>query len=95
MNDQFDELTKGLAQSVTRRGALKRFGVGLAGIAVACLGLANKAEAAKGGGCNCAKSDYGCDKRFNPADPNYPQLVADCVADCQGYCDCRKNPWGC
>jgi hypothetical protein len=45
MNDKFDELAKGLAQSVTRRQALRRFGVGLAGIALASLGLANKAEA--------------------------------------------------
>ncbi len=28
MNKQFDELTKGLAQSVTRRGALKKFAIG-------------------------------------------------------------------
>src|SRR5438128_921203 len=33
MNNKFDELTKGLAQSVTRRGALKKFGVGLAELA--------------------------------------------------------------
>ena len=45
MNNQFDELTKGLAQSVTRRAALKKFGVGLAGMALACFGLANKATA--------------------------------------------------
>jgi hypothetical protein len=45
MNNKFDELTKSLAQSVTRRQALKRFGVGLAGMALACFGLANKAEA--------------------------------------------------
>ena len=45
MNNQFDELTKNLAQSVTRRAALKKFGVGLAGMALACFGLANKAEA--------------------------------------------------
>ena len=45
MNNQFDELAKGLAQSVTRRAAFKRFGVGLAGMALACFGLANKAEA--------------------------------------------------
>ena len=51
MNHQFDELTKGLAQSVTRRGALKKFGAGLAGMALACFGLANRAEAAKGGNC--------------------------------------------
>ena len=30
MNNQFDELTKQMAQSVTRRGALKKFGLGLA-----------------------------------------------------------------
>jgi hypothetical protein len=38
MNNKFDELAKGLAQSTTRRQALKKFGVGLAGIALACLG---------------------------------------------------------
>src|SRR5438477_6213017 len=31
MNNKFDELTKDMAQSVTRRAALKKFGVGLAG----------------------------------------------------------------
>jgi len=45
MNNKFDELAKGLAQSVTRRGALKKFGVGLAGIALATLGLPNRTEA--------------------------------------------------
>jgi hypothetical protein len=47
MNNKFDELTKAMAQSVTRRAALKKFGVGLAGMALACFGLANKAEADK------------------------------------------------
>jgi len=45
MNNKFDELAKGLAQSVTRRQAFKRFGVGLAGMALACFGLANRAKA--------------------------------------------------
>ena len=45
MNNKFDELAKGLAQSVTRRGALKKFRGGLAAIALATLGLANKAKA--------------------------------------------------
>jgi len=35
MNNKFDELAKGLAQSATRRQALKRFGVALAGMALA------------------------------------------------------------
>ena len=48
MNNKFDELTKGLAQSVTRRAALKKFGVGIAGVVLASLGLANNAHAARG-----------------------------------------------
>jgi uncharacterized membrane protein len=39
MNQKFDELAKGLAQSITRRQALKRFGVSLAAIALVCFGL--------------------------------------------------------
>jgi len=35
MNNKFDER----AQSITRRGALKKFGVGLAGMALTCFGL--------------------------------------------------------
>jgi hypothetical protein len=46
MNDKFDQMTKDLAQSVTRRGALKRFSLGLAGFALASLGLIGKTEAA-------------------------------------------------
>ena len=61
MNNKFDELARGLAQSTTRRQALKKFGVGLAGMALACFGLANKAEA-KGclpSGSEC-KQDSDC-----------------------------------
>ena len=45
MNNKFDELTKEMVQSVTRRQALKKFGVGFAGMALACFGSANKAKA--------------------------------------------------
>lgn len=55
MKDRFDELTKAMAQSVTRRAALKKFGVGLTGMVLACFGLANKAEATNAA-CNlCIK----------------------------------------
>ena len=47
MNTEFDELTKSVAQSVTRRAALRKSGRGVAGMALACLGLANRAHAAK------------------------------------------------
>jgi uncharacterized membrane protein len=39
MKNKFDELTKRLAQSVTRRQELKKLGVGLTGTALVCLGL--------------------------------------------------------
>jgi hypothetical protein len=45
MNHKFDELAKALTQSVTRRQVLKRFGVGLAGMALAWFGFAPKSEA--------------------------------------------------
>ncbi len=57
MNNKFDELAKGLAQSATRRQALKKFGVGLAGMALACFGLANRAEA---GNQPCKKAGQMC-----------------------------------
>jgi hypothetical protein len=64
MNNQFDELAKGMAQSVTRRQALKKFSVGLAGMALACFGLANKAEANRTGckppGFDCKSNEECC-----------------------------------
>jgi len=57
MNNKFDELAKGLAQSVTRRQALKRFGASLAGMALGCFALASKAETVKGG---CKAGGYRC-----------------------------------
>jgi hypothetical protein len=63
MNDKFDELAKGLARSVTRRRALKQFGVGLAGVALASLGLASRVEVGKAHMCGphgqCPKC-YAC-----------------------------------
>ncbi len=79
MNHQFDELAKGLAQSVTRRGALKKFGLGLAGMALAALGFARTAEAEPGHGplnCNhCLLPYYGCD-------PNDGVCLEHCVKKC-------------
>ena len=45
MHDIFDELAKSLAQCVTRRGAIKKFGLSFAGILLASLGLAKEAQA--------------------------------------------------
>jgi hypothetical protein len=45
MTNKFDEMAKALAQAATRRQALKRFSLGMGGMALACFGLANKAAA--------------------------------------------------
>ena len=80
MNDKFDELAKGMAQSVTRRGAFKKFGAGIAGIALATLGLPNVAHARpQRFHCHCGSSNYGCD----PASPTF----VDCVSYCGGSND--------
>jgi hypothetical protein len=67
MNNKFDELAKGLAQSVTRREAFKKFGVGLAGMALACFGLADSARADKPAyrlsGVECQNNGDWCSKR--------------------------------
>ena len=46
MNRQSDELTRNMAQSVTRRASFKKFGLGLAGMAVAAFSLAAAADGA-------------------------------------------------
>jgi hypothetical protein len=81
MNHTFDELTKNLARSVTRRGALKKFTVGVAGIALAALGLESTAHAVSPGKfrCHCGSVNYGCD-------PNSASFVA-CVSWCGGSTD--------
>ena len=88
MNNQFDELTKSLAHSVTRRAALKKFGIGLAGMALACFGLANKAEADPKKG-----SPYGSPaQRSVRADAQKQIPVTKCVA----HSDCpADNPHCC
>ncbi len=57
MSSKFDQLTKSLAQSVTRRGAFKQFGVGLAGMVLALVMPASNAEA---GSTTCLPGGYTC-----------------------------------
>jgi hypothetical protein len=81
VNNKFDELTKTLAQSVTRRAALKQFGVCLAGMALACFGLANKAEA---------------DPKTCSAHANCPAGNPHCCRGKKGHCStytCTTDPW--
>jgi len=64
MNDKFDELAKGLAQSVTRRQALRRFGVGIAGVALAMLGLTDNAKADPRKGKRCGGPHGNCPRCY-------------------------------
>ena len=84
MNNKFDEPAKGLAQSVTRRGALKKFGLGLAGIALASLGLTNKAQAGKNNyNCHCgSKPDFGCGRQYPVGSADYYACVDYCNFAC-------------
>ena len=45
MNNKFDELTKAMARSVTRRGAFKAFGLGVAGMVLTYHGMMIRARA--------------------------------------------------
>ena len=85
MNNKFDELTKGMAQSGTRRQALKKFGVGLAGMALACFGLAQKTQAADRPGW-CAPTDLcccrSCKTHLPKSDPNYITCQVQCRFGC-------------
>jgi len=83
MNNKFDELTKSMAQSVTRRAALKKFGIGLAGMALACLGLANRAEAQG----NCWQAGLVCFSGLRFDDPK------GCRKCCNGF-TCVPTNWG-
>ena len=96
MNNKFDALTKSLAQSVTRRAALKKFGVGLAGMALACFGLANKAGAAKhcatdadcsGGSCVAGICLTRCDACINGC-MNLGSSRRFCMKSCQATGAC-------
>ena len=80
MNTKFDEFAKSMAQSTTRRGALRKFGVAIAGMALAFVGLANKAEA-NPHGClpssqPCRHNSDCCSKRCVNADQGFGPLCA-------------------
>lgn len=88
MNNTFDELTKSMAWSVTRRVALKRFGVGFAGIGLAGL-LVTPAFSENPASNNCTVLDAPGDAVF-PYDlygspvPPYLDIVRASVSASRG-----------
>jgi len=91
MNNRFDELTKNVAQSVARRGAVKKFGAGLATIALACFGLVNKAEAAPARNKRCFKM---CMENCLDYYVSQGQTEEGATSLCQGHCafQCTRFP---
>ena len=61
MNSKFDELAKSMAQAITRRQALRRFGVSVAWAALAVLGFGNNQAQAKDRAICCT---YECKSGF-------------------------------
>ena len=81
MDKQFDELSKSLAEGVTRKEALKKFSIGLAGILLAAVGLsgARQALAQK-------PVHYHCDCKLLPT---YGCTTVACEAYCYSKCNHR------
>ena len=90
MHNNFDELAKGLAQSATRRQALRKVGIGLAGMALGCFGLANKAKATTINGLCVAQnvSFTGKEWRLNRYCSGYSSTLG-CVTT--GSADCTAG----
>ena len=60
MDKQFDELSKSLAEGVSRREAVRKFGAVLAGVLLAVVGLSTQEASAQKGPCVCNKVGCGC-----------------------------------
>src|SRR5204862_2719664 len=88
MNNQYDGLTKSLAQSVTRRAALKKFGVGLAGMVLAAFGLTNNVKAGNVTTCatnaDCRSGQVCCSGVCYAAIPNWCDPAVSCCCYCAG-----------
>src|SRR5207248_1816637 len=90
MDKQFDELSKSLAQNVSRREALTKFGVGLAGVLLAAIGVSGPASA----GGNCASdadcphnSRFCCSGKCSNLTDN--QNCGGCGQRCSGNTHCK------
>ena len=90
MNNKFDQLAKGVAQAVTRRQAVKRFGYGLTAMALAYLGLSSKADPQP-----CLQSGSFCENGGSgPAHVNCHKCCSGsffCERDADGVVSCFCN----
>jgi len=108
MNNKFDDLAKGLAQSVTRRQALRRFGAGLAASLLASMGLGDRALAdPQPKPCNsdadcpdhnvCSSGVCSSSAKYHCScgSPNYGCDRYASFYDCVFYCGGTSDPHGC
>ena len=97
MDKQFDEFSKSLAEGISRREALRKFGIGLVGILLASVGLTSMASANR---TPCASS-ADCKNNHNRINsvgarqghihchckmPNYGCSTLDCLSHCVHRC---------
>ena len=64
MDKQLDELSKSLAEGVSRRQALREFGIGLAGVLLAAVGIGSSRTACAQGTVQCCT--WTCDAPISP-----------------------------
>ncbi len=87
MDRQFDELSKSLAEGLSRRDALRKFGLGVAGVLLAAVGLQGRAWA----GVNCTSNadcksfDYCCGGTCINKD-----CTCFCSTPCPAGTSCKK-----
>jgi hypothetical protein len=85
MNHEFDEPAKGLAQSVTRQHAPKQFRLGLAGLMLACSGLAQGVQAQTSIVCDPAGDTVFGSGKGGPAVPPWLDILqAEITTDSGG-----------
>src|SRR5260221_12636895 len=75
MNNKFDELTKSLAKSVTRRAALKKFGLDFAGLALTCFAVASVSMAQTSVVCDPAGDATYAGAKGGPKIPAWLDIV--------------------
>src|SRR5438876_1187386 len=95
MDKQFDELSKSLAEGVSRREALKKFGIGLAGVVLAAMGLRSRAWAG-GGSCttnaDCNKGKLCCGGEcLNAFGPKGAPIGCSCTTPCPPGTSCTRT----
>ncbi len=81
MNIKCDKLTQSMPQSVTRRSKLKKSGNGLAGVALACLGLANALQAQTSLVCDPAGDTTYSGAKGGPKIPAWLDIVQSEITD--------------